>query len=104
MSDEDDRVRASMLALREHDPASVPSFARVRAAAERRVARSRKRRAIAWTSTVALAAIVLLGIWLGREPELGPAPSFADTEPLAFLLEPPSASVVSGASHLERSW
>ncbi len=101
MSDEDEAVRAAMRALREHDERAAPPFARAHDAARRAATRRRRRRVAAWTGSIALAAVVLLAILLGRPTELAPAPP---REELAFLLEPPSASVIEGTGTLERSW
>ncbi len=103
--DDDASLRGAMQALRVHDEAAAPPFVRVHAAAVRRAERRRgPARVLALSGAVALAAVVLLALWLGRTPpSLGPAPSFEGTEPLAFLLEPPSASVLDDA-HVERSF
>jgi hypothetical protein len=98
MSDEE--LRKAFGALRQRDRQRAPHFGTMRAQAERR-AQARRRRNGALVA-LAIAAVVLLGIvWIGRpgEPRVVLAPS---PEPLAFLLTPPSASVVSADAPIDQ--
>lgn len=92
---QDDELRRAFDALRAHDGASAPSFARMRSEAERRARARRARTGAFFAAALAAAAIVVIAIW-ARWPATHDVPvSARPTESLAFLLEPPSASVVS---------
>lgn len=108
MSDDDPKLRAALHALRDHDAHAAPSFQRVHARAEGALRERRRRRVVAFAG-LAAAAVILLFMARPFEPS-PPAPwpevRFAGTEPLAFLSEAPSASVVRSSSlrRIEGSW
>jgi hypothetical protein len=92
---QDDELRRAFDALRAHDRASAPSFARMKSEAERRASARRARTGAFFAAAFAAAAVVAIAIW-ARWPadEVVSAPE-RPAGSLAFLLEPPSASVVS---------
>lgn len=115
------RLRTAFGALREVDATSAPPFERTWAAAERR-ARGRSRR-VAVTAVAAglgavvvaaAAAAIVVTAWPSSEPDDGRALAATvagmRSEPLAFLLAPPSASVLTSkapfafASETEGAW
>jgi len=117
---DDARVRAMFEALREHDREATPSFAAMRGAASQAAAVSTARRhGRRWgviagvalgsgTLTLAAAAAVLLTVTLGETGQRSPAGvlpvvAWDDTEPLAFLLDSPGASVVTSKVELDRT-
>lgn len=96
----DDELRGSFEALKAHDRASAPSFARMRAEAERRARARRMRTGAVLSATFAIAAMVVLAIWI-----VWPDPTVvvaASPAPLEFLLEPPSASVLGGEAPIDQ--
>lgn len=111
---EDARVRGAFAALRAVDQASTPAFERTWSAAERE-ARTRSRR-LAITAAVgglgaaaAMAAAAALVVVTSQPEEPDDARALASSvsgmrsEPLAFLLEAPSESVVTKKSPFARA-
>lgn len=92
---QDDELRRAFDALRAHDRVTAPSFARMRSEAQRRADARRRKRGGFVAAALAAAAIAVIAIW-ARWPAdpLLPARE-RPAESLAFLLERPSASVVS---------
>lgn len=106
MNDEDTTLRRAFRGLRDHDEQSAPSFARVLARAEGAL-RTRRDRARSLGAALAFAIAIVLAFSMRRpsEPEAWPTVQPLDT--LAFLMEPPSVSVVGPPPRLhaiERSW
>jgi hypothetical protein len=100
MNEED--LRGSFEALRARDRATAPSFPRMRREAERRSRARAARRGVMTSAVVALAAMVLLALWLGWPDE--PRITFvaAPPEPLGFLLDPPAASVMKSEAPIDQ--
>jgi hypothetical protein len=95
---EDDDLRQRFAALREQDERDRPGFPQVRAGALARRKTGGRRLPLA---AVAAAALVLLALVLGREPE-PPGPSLAEWRaPTDFLLDTPGREVLTLAPSLD---
>jgi hypothetical protein len=103
MNDDEKQLREAFEALRAHDRANVPSFARMRQRSEER--RRGARTGPMFAAAFAAAALALLALWVGW-PSEEPVIELA-AEPLGFLLEPPSASVIASEApidQIEEAW